>query len=100
MLLTAVHTQPDGSELAFVFDDEVVSIDGVAAEQFQCEVAGNPPLLGDSVVEFDGANILVAFAQDVSGASAATLLSGENIVFAGGGHAADGQSVPVTGGAP
>ena len=97
--LVAVHTQPappGGSELMFIFDDDVISIDGVAAEQFQCEVDGNPPLLGDSVIEFDGAHILVAFAQDVSSATLATLLSGENIVFDGGGTAAGGQSAAVT----
>ena len=96
VLLTAVHTQPDGSILMFVFDDDILSIDGVAAEQFQCEVEGNPPFLGDSIVEFDGGHMIIAFAQDVSSASVGTLLSGENIIFAGGGHAADGQSQPVT----
>ena len=96
VLLTAVHVQPDGSTLQFVFDDDVIAIDGVAAEQFSCEVEGNPPLLGDSIIEFDGAHILVAFSQDVSSAMIATLLSGENIVFDGGGPAADGQSQPVT----
>lgn len=100
VLLTAVHVQPDGNTLSFVFDDDVTAIDGVAAEQFSCEVEGNPPLLGDSIVEFDGAHILVAFSQDVSSATLATLLSGENIVFDGGGVAAGGQSQPVTGGAP
>ena len=96
VLLTAVHPQPDGNTLSFVFDDDVIAIDGVAAEQFQCEVEGNPPLLGDSIIEFDGAHILVAFSQDVSSATLATLLSGENIVFDGGGVAAGGQSQPVT----
>ena len=56
----------------------------------------NPPLLGESIIEFDGAHILVAFAQDVSSATTGTLLSGENIVFDGGGVAAGGQTVPVT----
>ena len=96
VLLTAVHVQPDGNTLSFVFDDDVVGIDGVGAEQFQCEVEGNPPLLGESIIEFDGAHILIAFAQDVTSATTGTLLSGENILFDGGGHAADGQSVPVT----
>ena len=96
VLLLAVHVQPDGSTLSFVFDQTIVAIDGVAAEQFECVVEGNPPLLGDSIVGFDGANLLVAFSQDVSGATVGTLVSGENIGFEGGGTAGDGQSQPVT----
>jgi hypothetical protein len=82
----------------FVFDDDVVGIDGVAAEQFECTLEGNPPQLGESIIEFGGATggILVAFAQDVSSAVTGTLLSGEGIVFDGGGVAAGGQSVAVT----
>ena len=79
----------------FIFDDDVISIDGVGAEQFECTIEGNPPLAGDSIIEFDGAHILIAFSQDVSSATVGTLLSGEGIVFANGGVAADGQSVPV-----
>ena len=80
----------------FVFDDDVVSIDGVAAEQFECTLDGNPPLLGDSIVEFAGAHILIEFGQNVSGAVAGRLVSGDGVVFVNGGHAADGQSRPVT----
>jgi hypothetical protein len=94
--LTAVHTQPGGSELMFVFDDDVVSIDGVAAEQFECTLEGNPPQPGDSIVEFDGAHILIAFSQDVSSAMTGTLVSGEGIVFDGGGVAVGGQTVAAT----
>jgi hypothetical protein len=95
--LTAVYTQPGGSVLMFVFDDDVVAIDGVAAEQFQCTLEGaGAEEPGESIVEFDGAHILVAFALDVSSATAGTLVSGDGIVFANGGHAADGQTVAVT----
>ena len=54
--LTAVHTQPAPSVLMFVFDDDVISIDGVAAEQFECTLDGAPPP-GDSIVEFDADSI-------------------------------------------
>jgi hypothetical protein len=81
----------------FVFDDDVIGIDGVAAEQFECTFdGGGGTLPGESIIEFDGAHILIAFSQDVSTATVGTLLSGDNILFDGGGHAADGQSVAVT----
>ena len=60
VLLTAVHA--DGATLMFVFDDDIVGIDGVGADQFEA-IVNDVPLAGDSIIEFDGAHILVAFLQ-------------------------------------
>jgi hypothetical protein len=95
VLLSAVHVQQDSNTLMYVFDADVVSIDSVQPEQFECTVGGSP-LGGNSIDFFSGAEIIVNFGTDVSGASDGTLVSGAGIVFDNGGVAADGQTQPVT----
>ena len=93
--LTAVHLQQDSNTLAYVFDADIVSIDGVVAEQFYCTLGGSP-VAGNSIDSFDAAGVIVNFGFDVSAATEGTLVSGAGIVFDNGGVAADGQTQPVT----
>ena len=87
--------QQDSNTLAYEFDADIVSIDGVVAEQFECTLGGSP-VVGNSIDSFSGAEIIVNFGFDVSAATEGTLVSGAGIVFDNGGVAGDGQSQPVT----
>jgi hypothetical protein len=79
----------------YVFDADIVSIDGVQPEQFECTLGGSP-VIGNSIDSFGGAEIIINFGIDVSAASGGTLVSGAGIVFDNGGVAGDGQTQPVT----